>query len=56
MTITEDMQAAILKVPASAWTPTYDGDGQVRDGAWAADITGLPDTGGWPAGMRVIAR
>jgi hypothetical protein len=56
MTITDDMQAALLKVPASGWTPAYDGDGQVRDGAWVADITGLLDTGGWPAGMRVIVR
>jgi Transposase DDE domain group 1 len=56
MTITEDIQAAILKVPADAWTPAYDGDGQVRDGAWVADITGLADLDGWPAGMRVIVR
>jgi hypothetical protein len=56
MTITEDMQAAILKVPASAWTPAYDGNGQVRDGAWVADITGLLDLSSWPAGMRVIVR
>jgi hypothetical protein len=28
MTITEDMQAAILKVPEQAWTPAYDGDAQ----------------------------
>jgi hypothetical protein len=56
MTITEDIQAAIGQVPASAWTPAYDGDGEVRDGAWVADITGLLDTGGWPAGMRVIVR
>ena len=56
MTITDDMQAALLKVPASGWTPACDGDGQVRDGAWVADITGLLDTGGWPAGMRVIVR
>jgi hypothetical protein len=56
MTLTEDMQAAVLKVPASCWTPAYDGDGQVRDGAWVADITGLLDLGGWPAGMRVIVR
>jgi hypothetical protein len=41
MTITE----AIGKVPADAWTPAYDGDGQVRKGAWVADITGLLDTG-----------
>jgi hypothetical protein len=56
MTITQDMQAAIGKVPASAWTPAYDGDGQVRDGAWVADITGLLDLSSWPAGMRVIVR
>jgi hypothetical protein len=56
MTITEDMQDAILRVPADAWTPAYDGDGQVRDGAWVADITGLLDLSSWPAGMRVIVR
>ena len=56
MTITEDMQDAILKVPAGSWTPAYDGDGQVRDGAWVADITGMLDLSSWPAGMRVIVR
>ncbi len=56
MTITDDMQAAILKAPADGWTPAYDGDGQVREGAWVADITGLLDLEDWPAGMRVIVR
>jgi hypothetical protein len=56
MTVTEDMQAAILKVPDDGWTPAYDGDGQVRDGAWVADITGLLELEDWPAGMRVIVR
>jgi hypothetical protein len=56
MTITEDMQDAILKVPAGSWTPAYDGDGQVRDGAWVADITGMPGLSSWPAGMRAIVR
>ena len=56
MTITQDMQEAIHKVPAGAWTPAYDGDGQVRDGAWVADITGLLDLTSWPGGMRVIVR
>jgi len=56
MTITEDMQAAIGKVPAGAWTPAYDGDGQVRDGAWVAGITAMLDLSSWPAGMRVIVR
>ena len=56
MTITEAIAEAIGKVPADAWTPAYDGDGQVRDGAWVADITGLLDLDSWPAGMRVIVR
>ena len=56
MTVTEDIRGAIPKVPASSWTPAYDGDGQVRDGAWVADVTGLLDLSAWPAGMRVIVR
>jgi hypothetical protein len=56
MVITEAMQDAIGKVPADGWTPAYDGDGQVREGAWVADITGMLDLQDWPAGMRVIVR
>jgi hypothetical protein len=45
-------------IPGSAWTPAYDSDGQVRDGAWVAELTGLLelDKNKWPEGMRVIAR
>ena len=56
MTITQAIAEAIGQVPADAWTTAWDGDGQVRDGAWVADITGLLDLDGWPAGMRVIVR
>jgi hypothetical protein len=56
MTVTDAIADAIGQVPAEAWTPAYDGDGQVRDGAWVADITGLLDLDSWPAGMRVIVR
>jgi hypothetical protein len=56
MTITEEFQHAILNIPARAWTPAYDGDGQVRDGAWVAEITGMPDLSSWPQRMRVIVR
>jgi hypothetical protein len=55
-TITNDVQEAIAKVPARAWTPAYDGDGRVRDGAWVAELTGLLDLSSWPKGMRIIAR
>jgi len=55
-TITDDVQEAIAKIPARAWTPAYDSDGRVRDGAWVAELTGLLDLSSWPKGMRVIAR
>jgi Transposase DDE domain group 1 len=55
-TITDDVQEAILKIPARAWTPAYDAEGQVRPGAWAAEITGMLDLTSWPKGMRLIVR
>jgi hypothetical protein len=55
-TITDEAQQAIGKIPARAWTPAYDGGGQVRDGAWVAELTGLLDLSSWPKGMRVIVR
>jgi hypothetical protein len=55
-TITDDMQNAILRIPAAAWTPAYDAGGQVREGAWVAELTGLLDLSSWPKGIRVIVR
>jgi DDE family transposase len=55
-TITDDIERAILQVPVQAWTPAYDAEGQARDGAWVAELTGLLDLSSWPKGMRVIAR
>jgi Transposase DDE domain group 1 len=56
MTITGDMQEAILRLPDRIWEPAYDAGGQVRPGAWVAELTGLLDLSGWPEGMRVIVR
>jgi hypothetical protein len=42
--------------PASAGAQAYDADGEPRHGAWVAEITGMLDLDGWPAGMRVIVR
>jgi hypothetical protein len=50
------IQNTLASVPASAWTPAYDADRQVRPGAWVAEVTGLFDLSGWPAGMRLIVR
>jgi hypothetical protein len=55
-TLPTDFAATLATIPDSVWTPAYDADGQVRDGAWVAEVTGLLDLTGWPAGMRVIAR
>jgi hypothetical protein len=56
MTITEEMHQAILTLPDRVWEPAYDAGGQVRPGAWVAELTGLLDLSSWPAGMRVIVR
>jgi hypothetical protein len=55
-TITDDIQQAILTLPDRVWEPAYDAGGHVRPGAWVAELTGLLDLSGWPAGMRVIVR
>jgi hypothetical protein len=38
------------------WTPAVEADGEPRDGADVAELTGLLDLSGWPKGMRVIVR
>ena len=39
-----------------AWEPAYDTNGEPRDGADVAELTGALDLAGWPKGMRVIVR
>jgi hypothetical protein len=46
----------LLAVPAEAWTPAYNADGEQRDGAWVAELTGLVDLTGWPDRARLIVR
>ncbi len=47
MTVTDAIHQHVLKVPASAWTPAAEADGEIRDGAWGAELTGgVLD--GWP--------
>jgi hypothetical protein len=54
--LTETTAAATDLIPEAAWTPAYDADGGVRQGAQVAELTGLVDLSGWPPGMRVIVR
>jgi hypothetical protein len=55
-TLPEGTETLLRQVPARVWTPAYNADGQIRDGAWVAELTGLLDLSAWPAGIRVIAR
>jgi Transposase DDE domain group 1 len=38
MTITDDIAEAILTLPGRIWEPALDAGGQVRPGAWVADL------------------
>lgn len=51
-----DVADAIAVLSEAAWTPAYDSDGEPRDGADVAELSGLLDLTGWPIGTRVIAR
>lgn len=55
MTITDAIHHAVLKVPASAWTAATEPGGEIRDGAWVAELDG-DVLKGWPEGMRLIVR
>ena len=55
MTITDAIHQAVLMVPAPAWTPAVEPDGEIRGGAWVAELDG-DCLKGWPKGMRLIVR
>ncbi len=50
------IQAKLATIPEHLWESAYDAEGQVRPGAWVAEVTGLFDLTSWPAGMRLIVR
>ncbi len=54
--LNETMAAAIDEIPQAAWPPAYNPEGQVRDGAWIAEATGVVELADWPTGMRLIVR
>ncbi|MER6329623.1 IS1380 family transposase [Streptomyces sp. NPDC001034] len=55
MTITDAIHAAVLRIPATAWTVAVEPGGEIRDGAWVAELDG-DCLKGWPTGMRLIVR
>jgi hypothetical protein len=54
--VTAPVRAAIRTLDADAWTPALRMDDEPREGAAVAEITGLLDLAGWPAGARVLIR
>jgi hypothetical protein len=54
--IGEPERAAIAALPSRDWQVALAADGEVREGAQVAELTGLLALPGWPAGMRVIVR
>jgi hypothetical protein len=55
-TLTDTIVEAVDRIPKHVWTPAYDADGEVREGAWVAELTGMLDLTGWPDDMRLIVR
>lgn len=54
--MTPAMAAAVDALPKQVWTQAYNPDGQPRDGAEVAELTGMLSWVGYPPGMRVIVR
>jgi hypothetical protein len=42
----------LTQIPADVWTPAYEANDAIRDGAWVAELTGLLDLA---AGRRTCA-
>ena len=55
-TLPDNAADMIALIPNQVWAAALDADGDVRDGAWVAEVTGLLDLSKWPTGMRVIVR
>jgi hypothetical protein len=54
--VTAKVRDAIDLVPPTAWQVSIDADGQLREHADVAELTGLLDLTRWPSGMRIIVR
>jgi len=50
------IQTIVDAIPEPCWHPAICTDGDLRDGAWVAEATGLVDLSGWPAGARLLLR
>ncbi len=55
-TLPDNAADLVALIPTQVWAPAIDADGDVRDGAWVAEVTDLLDLTSWPTGIRVIVR
>ena len=49
-TLPDNAADLVALIPPQVWAPAIDSNGQVRDGAWVAEATGLLDLTSWPRG------
>lgn len=54
--VDQRVREAILGLPASAWQPAIDAEGEPRDGASVAELTDSLDLEPWPERSRLIVR
>ena len=56
MEMREPIRLAILALSPKEWTEAITAEGEIREGADVAEITGLLDLSLWPVGTRAIVR
>ncbi|MEY2231219.1 IS1380 family transposase [Streptomyces sp. BF23-19] len=54
--VSEPVRHAIRAMPDHLWHPALDQDGSLRAGAKVAELTGMVELTGYPAGTRIIVR
>jgi hypothetical protein len=54
--VDERIQRIVDAIPDQCWMPALESDGEIRDGAWVAEATGMIDLSTWPDGSRLILR
>ncbi|CAN5292127.1 IS1380-like element ISMsm3 family transposase [soil metagenome] len=50
------IQRIVDVIPEACWHPAIQTDGDLREGAWVAEATGMIDLSTWPEGSRLILR
>ncbi|MGH2984731.1 MAG: IS1380 family transposase [Solirubrobacterales bacterium] len=54
--VDERVRSAILALPEPAWQSAIEASGEVREGAWVAELGDELDLSAWPEGTRLICR